>query len=176
MKREGAFCKDRLPYNVKFFGKGGMDLLNIPSADWKKLLDYKPDVVLLHLGGNDIHEAPKTEYSQAKVLFDEMVRRIKALEEAGAKVLVGQALDRADFALRGVSPEVFGKVGKGLNRRLRDLLKHNFVFFGVHLWSRSSDLYYHYDERDGVHLSEAGMACYEKVLKKEFGRPSYHRK
>ena len=92
-------------------------------------MDYKPDVVLLHLGGNDIYEAPKTKYSQAKVLFDEMVRRIRALEKAGAKVLVGQVLDRADFALRGVSPKVFGEVRKGLNRRLRDLLKHNFVFF-----------------------------------------------
>ena len=176
VKREWAFCKHRLPYNVRFFGRGGMELLRIPSEDWKRLMDYKPDVVLLHLGGNDIYEAPKTKYSQAKVLFDEMVRRIRALEKAGVKVLVGQVLDRADFALRGVSPEVFGVVRKGLNRRLRDLLKHNFVFFRVHLWSRSGDLNYHYDQRDGVHLSEAGMACYEKVLKKEFGRPSYHRR
>ena len=69
---------------------GGMELLRIPSEDWKRLMDYKPDVVLLHLGGNDIYEAPKTKYSQAKVLFDEMVRRIRALEKAGVKVLVGQ--------------------------------------------------------------------------------------
>ena len=77
--------------------------------------------------------------------------------------------DRADFVLRGFSPEVFGKVRKGLNRRLRDLLKHNFVFFRVHLWSRSGDLNFHYDQRDVLHLWEAGMACYERVLRKMFG-------
>ena len=82
---------------------------------------------------------------------------------------MGQVLDRADFALRGVSPVVFGQESKGLNRRLRDLLKHNFVFFWVHLWSRSGDQNFHYDQRDGVHLPEAGMACYKRVLRKEFG-------
>ena len=129
MKREGVFCKNRLPYNVRFFGEGEVELLNIPSTEWNRLLDYNPDVLLLHLGGNDIYEAPKTEYSQAKVLYDEMVQRIKALEKADAEVLVGQVLDRADFALQGVSPEVFGKVPKGLNRRLMDLLKHIFFVF-----------------------------------------------
>ena len=189
VRRQGAFTRERLPYNVRFFGKGGMELLRIPTEEWNRLLNYKPDVVLLHLGGNDVRDPPvdpkkprgENIYvganNQARVLFDAMNRRIKELTRLGIKVMVGQVLDRADWALRGVGKETFDLVRKGLNRRLRDLLGHNFIFFRVHLWDRSGKkiVNYHYSQKDGVHLSERGMTCYEKVLKKEFARPSFHK-
>ena len=78
-------------------------MLHIPTDKWKRMLSYKPDVVLLHLGGNDIHDPPvypkrsrgeNVDYvgedNQASVLFDAMNRRINELTRLGILTRCGE--------------------------------------------------------------------------------------
>ena len=40
---------------VRFFGRGGMCALDIPDDLWEEMLVYRPNICILHLGGNDIN-------------------------------------------------------------------------------------------------------------------------
>ena len=167
VKRQGDFCS-RLPFQLKFFGDEDLNLLEVPGSYlWDELTEYRPDVVLLHLGGNDIIEMPGTD--QVNPLFKQMMALVKELRGMGAHVLVGEILPRAEFGLRAVSLKTFDKIRNGLNRKLRLALKHRFIFFRVHLRARDGSLHYHYDASDGVHLSPSGMRNYDKILRRQFG-------
>ena len=43
-----------MPSEVKVFGKGGMKAESVPSDMLSQVFDFRPDLVVLNLGGNDI--------------------------------------------------------------------------------------------------------------------------
>ena len=162
VQRQGEFSQ--LPFEIKFIGEEDMNLLDVPSDKWDELIEYQPDLVLLHLGGNDIIELPRGT-NQVTPLFNQMGVLVQKLRAIGARALVGEILPRTEFGLRDVSLKTFDTVRKGLNRRIRSQLKHDYIFFRVRLTARDGDLHYHYD-KDGVHLSPSGMTNYDKALRK----------
>ena len=150
---------------VKYFGLGGMRAGDVDAELWKKLIRYRPNVCLLHLGGNDI-----TRTCVVKDLFKKVWDLVTKLQELGCHVVVGEVLPRAEGSLRGVSLDIFERVRTALNRKLRRVLKENFLFFRVCHWyplGPDGGLHYHYD-RDGVHLSKSGMRQYHDTLQTEF--------
>ena len=151
---------------VRFFGRGGMSALSIPDDLWKEMLAYRPNICILHLGGNDINpsiDVPK--------VFDVVMERVNTLRERGIHVVIGEILPRAEFALRerGVPLDLFETVRKGLNKRFRRAMRENWLMFRVCVMYRGGGLHFHYDE-DGVHLSESGMWSYHCTLQAEFNQ------
>ena len=55
----------KVPSEVKVFGKGGMKAESGPSDMLSQVFDFRPDLVVLNLGGNDIRPAssPKTIFN-----------------------------------------------------------------------------------------------------------------
>ena len=40
-----------LPGEVRFFGRGGMRVLHVPNDEWRQMMIFSPDHVILHLVG-----------------------------------------------------------------------------------------------------------------------------
>ena len=67
-----------------------MSALSIPDDLWEKMLAYRPNICILHLGGNDINpsiDVPK--------VFDVVMERVNTLRERGIHVVIGEILPRA---------------------------------------------------------------------------------
>ena len=109
---------------VKYFGLGGMRVGDVPTDLWDKLTRYRPNICLLHVGGNDIAET-----CVVKDLFDNVRDRVTELRELGCHVVVGEVLPRAENSLRNVSLKTFESVRTALNRKLRRVLKKNSCSF-----------------------------------------------
>ena len=59
----GRYIEHKLGYIIVFFvffffnflSRGGMCALDIPDDLWEEMLVYRPNICILHLGGNDIN-------------------------------------------------------------------------------------------------------------------------
>ena len=51
-----------LPGEVRFFGRGCMRVLHVPNDEWRQMMIFSPDHVILHLDGNDLtmESVPRT--------------------------------------------------------------------------------------------------------------------
>lgn len=141
---------------VRFFGVGGMRLSTVEESLWKRVEEYQPSAILLHLGGNDINNS--TNPAQLHQLF---MRHLLRLRNTGIRVYVAEVMPR--LSVRDISLELFEKIRKGLNSKLRRTLGKDFVF--LHVDARSA-----YLSSDGVHLSYRGRVQYHRVLQRLFAK------
>ena len=165
-QKEGGLLQQKATFWSLVLRDRRNTLVGYADWEWAELKWYRPDVVVLHLGGNYITESLE---DQVEPLCREMLSCRRELRDIRARVLMGEVLPWATFGLRGLSLMTFDKIRNGLNRKLRLVLKHDCLFMRVQLRARNGDLHYHHNERDWVHLSPAGMRCYERVLKHKFG-------
>lgn len=144
------------PGEVRFFGRGGMRAQSIPEAMWEELLDFAPDVCVLHFGGNDINRQ-----ASVRDIAESILHRVGELEDLGVSVIVAEILPRK--RVRGnIDQPTFDRMRKAINVKLRRKLRSRFAFLRVHV-----DTHY---LTDGVHLSLTGQYQYHWALLRVFSR------
>ena len=71
-----------MPSEVKVFGKGGMKAESVPSDMLSQVFDFRPDLVVLNLGGNDIRPA-----SSPKTIFNCLFHLVEEFQQHGVKTV-----------------------------------------------------------------------------------------
>lgn len=113
----------------------------------QEVTEFKPDIVFVCLGGNDIDadSSPKTIVKDIKKLIDELI-------SVGVKrVLVSEVLERGNFTKApGLTKTSFDAQRKSINQTMKRKLKNNFVPF--------PEIHFPVDyTSDLVHFNESGL-------------------
>ena len=132
--------------NVRLFGIGGRTVTKLRSFDLGKVSSYRPDILLLEVGTNDISLAHKSAQSVGSEI-EEFTTLI--LDRFGVKVIgVFLTIPRAD--------EVLNSKAKRLNQYLKVVLgdrKNIFVWGHRNLMKPANTVLL----SDGVHLNKWGQ-------------------
>ena len=143
--------------DVRLYGVGGRTVSKVLEFDLGVVDSFKPDVVILQLGSNDLVDlAPETVGSSLEEL-------VHLLHTKFAVKLIGvcQTLKRVPPSLR--VPDFNTRVVK-LSTYLKVVLEPlDFCFYWKHIgfWRSQSTLFL----PDGVHLNELGSLRYYRSLR-----------
>jgi lysophospholipase L1-like esterase len=151
-----------LSSSCRFFGVGGMRTDSVPLSLLKQIFAFKPDVVAVHLGGNDI-----SVDSSPVAIFERLMDLKKKLHDGGVLEVVfmsicprgnftrSPGLTKAGFTRqRGVINRLLGKdsavsvvrltmiypqdyCSDGVHFNDRGLLKYSFRVRGALIWAGS---------------------------------------
>ncbi|KAK3888373.1 hypothetical protein Pcinc_007573 [Petrolisthes cinctipes] len=140
-------------FEVRKFDSPGAKVSNITQrSEWMRCMEYRPDIVLLVLGGNDINVDTKP---------NELSHKIKDLallieELTGADCLILSIEPR--LQPRDISSGQYNTITRSVNRLLGRMLDSKSRFRGSGL--QKEDLGY-----DGVHLSlEGNQKLFKKLI------------
>ena len=156
--RLNTFCSGDLaiPGECNFFWTRWYDSFKCvwEIAKWSET----PDVVFLHIGGNDIrvNSSCKAVCENIKFIVDELYR-------AGNKVVfVAEICERGNFTKApGLTYDIFKKQKNTVNRSLQKLFGDKFVKF--------KDISFPNDyDKDLVHFSDSGMKKYFYRIRRTF--------
>lgn len=88
-----CLCLFQVPGVVKFFGRGGMTIDQYDESLFQEMLRFRPDVILINLGGNDIHSQ-----SVPTDIANKLVALVETLKSHGTKsVYVAEICERGRF-------------------------------------------------------------------------------
>lgn len=138
-------------FEVRKFGSSGAKVSNITQRSvWYSFLDYKPDLVLLMLGGNDINVNTQTtslchEIKNLAIMIEELT---------GANCMIMNIEPR--LQPRDISPDLYNTYKNAVNRSLGRIPDSKSRIRGMGI--EKEDLCH-----DGVHLSVIGN---EKLMKR----------
>ena len=83
----------KVPGHVEFFGHGGMCTTSIPGELFESLIDFRPELVILWLGGNDI-----SHDSSPRMIYERLCNIALELKLHGVKkVFVCEVIERGCF-------------------------------------------------------------------------------
>lgn len=108
----------------RFFGQSGMSTTRKFYDKLQSMLQYQPDVVFMILGGNDV---------SCNSSVDSIVGRLKTIVDklysSGIRrVFVGTIIERGSFwHSTGLTKEMFDKIRRGINRKLRRILGPDLI-------------------------------------------------
>ena len=128
--RLGKYCSFDMGFRdenleCRFFGVERLRAENVPSWLLEDLIDWGPQFVFIHLGGNDISTS-----SSPNEIYEMIVSLVEDLETRGMKVYVGEILTRGCFKLNpGLTELCFEKQRKAINRKLKKKFQQWFVRF-----------------------------------------------
>ena len=113
--------------NCRFFGVSGMSTRRKFQNKFDEMKHYRPDVVFMNLGGNDI-----TESTDIQNLVKRLKNIVKELYENGiTKVFVATVIERGSFPeWTGLTRPIFNKIRHALNKKLRTELGTDLVDVG----------------------------------------------
>lgn len=158
--RLNSWCRGyfKVPAIVRFFGKGGMRADRIPSVIFSELLSFRPDVVFLQLGGNDI-----SDNCVPNEILKNITNCVNELRNSGVqRVFVGEILQRGDFRKApGLDIIRFDRIRKVINKKLQKLFKDEFIVFPKLKYPRD-----YLDDK--VHLNDKGLTTYHLKLRRLF--------
>ena len=82
---------------MRFFGRGGMQFLHVPNDEWRQMMIFSPDPVILHLDGNDL-----TMESVPRTVGDKILSLVVELKSSGVQsVLVCEVVPRVRVSMVG---------------------------------------------------------------------------
>ena len=127
-----------------------MTAKNVSECLLKDLALYAPDVVFLHIGGNDIRKD-----SSCTTVCENIRSLVEIIYKAGAKsVFVAEICERGNFTKApGLTYEVYVKQKNSINRSLQKLFGEKLVKFKDIRFPADND-------QDLVHFSHSGMKKY----------------
>jgi lysophospholipase L1-like esterase len=155
-KNEGRFHNYHLEYdqvNVKHLGKGGKTVTYARYMDLSEVSQYKPHIVYIELGSNDLSK----KNGQPEVIASELHEFANDLLGIGViQVIIGQVLHRKG---RGI-PHRLGSYNLRVTtfNNICKALFDSSISPGCYFWQHIS-LYKkeHTIQRDGVHLTDIGQ-------------------
>ena len=113
--------------NCCFFCVSGMATRRKFQDKFDEMKRYRPDVVFMNLGGNDI-----TESTDIQILVKRLKNIVKELNENGiTKVFVATVIERGSFPeWTGLTRPIFNRIRHALNKKLRTELGTDLVDVG----------------------------------------------
>lgn len=149
VSRLEKFCEGdlKIPGEVKFFGVSGMRADNIPQNKINEILIFKPDIVIILVGGNDIcdNSSPNDIVKNIKNLVDELK------ENAVQFIYVSEILPRGKFKYSvELTIERFNSQKKKINKKLQNFANASVI-------SMKKIKYPEDYIRDCVHLNDSGQ-------------------
>ena len=113
--------------NCRFFGVSGMSTRRKFQDKFDEMKHYRPDVVFMNLGGNNI-----TESTDIQNLVKRLKNIVKELYENGiTKVFVATVNEQASFPeWTSLTRLIFNKIRHALNKKLRTELGTDLVDVG----------------------------------------------
>ena len=108
--------------NCRFFGVSSMSTRRKFQDKFDEMKHYRPDVVFMNLGGNDITESTDTQN-----LVKRLKNIVKELHENGTTTVI----ERGSFSeWTGLTRPIFNKIRHALNKKLRTELGTDLVDVG----------------------------------------------
>ena len=142
----------------KRFYKPGATVDNLQEGRvWEKFLEYKPDLTILIIGGNDI-TADSSPPNIARRIID-LAKRIKELTEGEVRIV---SIERRPTP-RGLSARRYNRQRNSINRFLKH--RDNFTA-GRLIFSEATDG----DSQDGVHLKESASHNLVKLIEDQIDK------
>ena len=153
-----------LPGEVRFFGRGGMRVAHVPNDEWRQMMVFSPDHVILHFGGNDLN----TE-SVPRTVGDRILSLVEELKSSGvSSVLVCEVVPRACVSRSpGLTLDCYERQRRSLNQILHRAMGPSFIPLHFRAVGKDGKLHSDY-AADRVHFSERGLVKYRKSLKRAF--------
>ena len=143
--------------NCRFFGVSGMSTGRKFQDKFDELKHYRPDVVFMNLGGNDI-----TESTDIQNLVKRLKNIVRELYENGTtKVFVATVIERGSFPeWTGLTRPRFNKIRHALNKKLRTELGTDLVDVGKKI------KYPRHNNNDLVHPEhhQGGMYLLDRLI------------
>ncbi|KAH3895085.1 hypothetical protein DPMN_019245 [Dreissena polymorpha] len=130
IKRLCCFCDERkglhVPYNVKWYGQGGLRTDRMNTDLYGKMLKEKGDIVIVAVGGNDI-----TPTSQPKEIVRRITEIVNDISRNGCEhVYITEILTRGNFSkCPGLQKIVFDRQRIKINKCLAKTFKNNLLKF-----------------------------------------------
>ena len=88
----------KVPGFVRFLGKGGMRTDTVPDCFMQCIAEIKPDIGIIHLGGNDMTcESNATDIARSLLKLHDTILKIGAKEVFVGEIITGNPLK--DIAL-----------------------------------------------------------------------------
>lgn len=149
--------------SCRFFGQSGMSTKRKFTEKFQQMLRFGPDVVFMVLGGNSIKDSCSIDE-----IFKEIQEMVETLLSSGVQtVFVASIVERGSFwASTGLTPAIFNKIRRSLNKKLRRYLGPDFIDLGKQLkYPR------HYDA-DLIHpgVRQGGLRVLQLVIERCFQR------
>ena len=143
--------------NCPFFGVSGMSTRRKFQDMFDEMKHYRPDVVFMNLGGNDI-----TESTDIQNLVKRLKDIVKELYENGiTKVFVATVIEQSSFPeWTGLTRPIFSKIRHALNKKLRTELGTDLVDV------RKKIKYHRHYNNDLVHpgYHQGGMYLLDRLI------------
>lgn len=134
----------KVPGFVRFLGKGGMRTDTVPDCFMQCIAEIKPDIVIIHLGGNDITcESNATDIARSLLKLHDTI-----LENGAKEVFVGEIITREPSQRHcpGLTKALFDVQRRKINTTIKKKLGKKLLRFKDITFPKD------YDE-DLVHLS-----------------------
>ena len=151
--------------NCRFLGVSGMSTRRKLQDKFDEMKHYRPDVVFMNLGGNDI-----TESTDIHNLVKRLKNIVKELYENGTtKVFVATVIERGSFPeWTGLATPIFNKIRHALNKKLRTELGTELIDVGKKM------KYHRHYNNDLVHPGYQQEACTSSTnLKLDASTPAW---
>lgn len=155
---------------VRWFGRGGLELHNIPRSLQDLLRHHAtPNLIILHVGSNNIGKHPVKLCRQA--VEEVLLSTRQLLPES--HVCYSEIIPRLFYYGRGEGPHsqpALDKCRKNINRYAKSRIKRMFraSYLQHRFHSQDHELFH----RDGVHLSDRGnellIGDFEMTLRELF--------
>jgi len=152
-------------YEVKNFGASGRTLLRDESKAWiktghyKKVKDYKPDVVVFKLGTNDSKMA---HWINKDKMEGDLLKFIAEFREWNPKVKIYLCTPAACFNLKEGHAGICGlRIRDGIIPVIKKVVKENELFY-IDLFTPLSDKSDYFPDR--VHPNESGAEAIAKLV------------
>lgn len=117
----------KVPGFVRFLGKGGMRTDTVPDCFMQCIAEIKPDIVIIHLGGNDITcESNATDIARSLLKLHDTI-----LENGAKEVFVGEIITREPSQRHcpGLTKALFDVQRRKINTTIKKKLGKNY--FGL---------------------------------------------
>ena len=139
-------------YNIRVFYKSGANFRNIQeSSQFQSFINYKPDLVFLLLGSNDIRENNENSNINSIVsnyieLKEEIQERIQPREGTYLLDLEKRTLDN-----KYINKDIFRKIRNSLIKKIKKIDKNSFIPYRPVSGLLDSDI-----GPDGIHVNYRG--------------------
>ncbi|XP_061178494.1 uncharacterized protein LOC133187150 [Saccostrea echinata] len=162
VKRASNFTDFVMPFEVGWFGVGGMTASQPCPNLISKMLRYRPDIIVVCLGGNDISSGaePSTVIGCLTSLF----HQIKVLSPRQPEIFFTEIVSRGKFRI-SMQREEFDARRRTVNNKMKKILGRTYIRIDVKL-----PRHYLPDE---THFNEAGMVLFMLSISKAVKSRSY---
>lgn len=139
-----------------FIGKGGMTTENVDKTLTRRLDDLRPDIVFVHIGGNDI-----SSESEPVCIYRNICELIDTIYSFGTKtVFIGEICRRGHFKKSpSLTVESLDKQRNSINKKLKKQYGPNFISFPDINFPQDYDL-------DRVDFSQTGQRKYFYAIRR----------